>query len=146
MPPASKKQRSTQLLSVWNDSLKLRYLIVGGWNTAAGYLIFAAIYGLAAKHVSYLLIAALSHFLAVTQSFLTQRHLVFHSDGSGKREYLRFHIAHLGSLAAGLCLLPLLVEWVGLSPLYAQALVTLLIVIASFFVHQHYTFKKPDDA
>jgi len=92
-----------------------------------------------------MIIAAISHLLAVTQSFVTQRWIVFRSSGHWFGEYMRFHIAHLGSLAIGLTLLPLMVEGFNTPPLTAQAIVTALIVVASYFVHQHFTFRKAKD-
>jgi putative flippase GtrA len=138
-PPA----RETSLL--WQRSRHLRYLAIGAWNTLAGYAIFAGLYLAFAQHLNYMIIAAISHLFAVTQSFVTQRWIVFRSSGNWLAEYLRFHIAHLGSLAIGLSALPIMVEVFKTSPLIAQAVVTALIVVASYFVHQHFTFRKAKD-
>lgn len=131
---------------LWRKHQKLRYLAVGAWNTAAGYGIFAGLYLMLGQTIGYIVIAIISHLLAVTQSFATQRWIVFRSSGNSLAEYLRFHIAHLGSLGISLSALPLLVEVLGMSPLLAQGLVTAMIVIASYFVHQHFTFRKAKDA
>lgn len=98
------------------------------------------------RHIGYMIIAVLSHLIAVTQSFATQRWIVFRSSGNWTAEYLRFHVAHLGSLAFGLTALPLMVEVFAFPPLIAQAMLTVLIVVASYFVHQHFTFRKVKDA
>lgn len=132
-------------IALWQENSKFRYLLIGAWNTLAGYAIFAGLYFLIGTSIGYLATAALSHVLAVTQSFAAQRNLVFRSQGNGWAEYVRFHIAHLGSLMLGLTLLPLQVELLGIAPLIAQALVTALIVILSYFVHQHFTFRTSSD-
>lgn len=129
---------------LWKNE-QIRYLLVGTWNTLVGYILFAGLYLLIGASIGYLATAVLSHLLAVTQSFVTQRHLVFRSQGIWWAEYLRFHIAHLGSLLLGLTLLSLLVELFRIQPLLAQALVTGLSVILSYFVHQHFTFRKTVD-
>lgn len=116
-------------------------MAIGLWNTLAGYAIFAGLYQVIGPQIGYMLTALVSHALAVTQSFLTQRQLVFRSQAPWWTEYLRFNLAHLGSLLIGLALLPILVELIGLIPLIAQALSTLLIVVISYFVHQYFTFK-----
>ncbi len=130
---------------LWQRSRQLRYLAIGAWNTLAGYAIFAVLYLVFSPHIGYMIIAAISHLFAVTQSFVTQRWIVFRSSGNWLAEYLRFHIAHLGSLAIGLSALPIMVEVFKTSPLIAQAVVTALIVVASYFVHQHFTFRKAKD-
>lgn len=132
-------------VALWQNSGKFRYLLIGAWNTVAGYAIFAVLYLLVGAWIGYLATAALSHLFAVTQSFVAQRQLVFRSRGNWWAEYLRFHLAHLGSLALGLLLLPLLVELFDMPPLIAQALITATIVILSYFVHQRFTFRRKAD-
>ena len=135
----------SQWPGLWRDNRQLRYLVVGAWNTAAGYCIFALLYLAVGKSVDYMVIAVVSHILAVTQSFVMQRRVVFRSQANAWAEYLRFHVAHQGSLGLGLILLPIFVEVAGLSPLFAQAIATAIVVIASYFVHRHFTFRKAEN-
>jgi putative flippase GtrA len=134
----------TNLRQLWLHK-KLRYLAIGAWNTLVGYAVFAVLYLIFGQSIDYLLIALISHLIAVTQSFISQRYLVFRSSGNLWAEYLRFHLAHLGSLVLGLGALRILVENCLISPLTAQVIVTALIVTASYFVHQHFTFRKVSD-
>ncbi len=142
---ADKCFMASLLKPIWRHQ-KLRYLAIGAWNTLAGYLIFVGLYFLLSPPTDYMIVAIISHILAVTHSFLTQRWIVFRSSASWKGEYLRFHIAHLGSLTIGLCLLPILIEIFFIPPPIAQGGITALIVVASYFVHQHFTFREPHDA
>jgi len=143
--PADKYVMASLMKPIWRHR-KLRYLAIGAWNTLAGYLIFVGLYFLLSPPTSYMIVAIFSHILAVTHSFLTQRWIVFRSSASWKAEYLRFHIAHIGSLTIGLCLLPLLIEIFFIPPPIAQGAITALIVVASYFVHQHFTFRESHDA
>ena len=143
--PDQIKSQATEAGLLWQRSRHLRYLAIGAWNTLAGYAIFAGLYLVLSPHLGYMIIAAISHLFAVTQSFIAQRWIVFRSTQHWPGEYLRFHIAHLGSLAVGLTLLPLMVEGFHMPPLTGQAIVTALIVVASYFVHQHFTFRKAKD-
>jgi len=127
---------------LWQKNLKFRYLAIGAWNTLAGFCIFAGLYAIFGELTNYIAIAVFSHVIAVTQSFATQRKLVFRSSGNCLAEYARFNIAHLGSLGIGLVLLPLMVEIIHISPIVAQGLSTVLIVVGSYFIHRHFTFKK----
>jgi len=132
------------LSHLWQQR-KFRYLAIGASNTVAGYLIFASIYYLFGNYTGYLLAVLVSHIIAVSLSFTTQRNLVFYSTGEWKKEYLRFNITHLGSLGVNLSLLPLLVECLYFDPLAGQAVVTSIIVVTSYFLHQHFTFRKAED-
>lgn len=129
----------------WHSQRSLRYVGVGLWNTAIGYGLFALCYTLLSPQFNYLLIAILSHMMGVSQAFITHRRWVFRSQGPWLHEYLRYHLAHLGALGFGLITLPLLVELAALEPLTAQALIVVVTVIGSYFVHRHFTFRTHDD-
>ena len=130
---------------LWQDSRKLRFLVVGGWNTLFGYLSFYVLYLLAADRLHYLIIAILAHFVAVTQSYVMQRRLVSRSDAPVASEFLRFNVSLIGTLLFGLLAMALLVEAAGLSPLAAQAIVILMSVILSYVLHSRMSFAAPPD-
>jgi putative flippase GtrA len=130
---------------LWQDSRKLRFLIVGGWNTLFGYLSFYVLYLLAAEHLHYLIIAVIAHFVAVTQSYVMQRRLVFRSDAPVPGEFLRFNASLIGTLLFGLLAIYLLVEAAALSPLVAQAIVILTSVILSYVLHSRLSFGAAPD-
>ena len=124
----------------WRDD-KLRYLVVGGWNTFFGYASFAVPYWLLGRYIHYLVIAVFAHLTAVSQSFVTQRTLVFRSRDAWLPQYVRFQVAQLGLLGAGLVAMPFLVEICGLSPLVAQFLWLMVVVSASYVIHKTYSFR-----
>ena len=126
----------------WRSNQKLRFLVVGGWNTLFGYLVFLLIYTTLGSRLHYLTIAVVSHFLAVTQSFISQRRWVFGAGAPWWVQYLRFNLSHLATLGLGFILLWLLVDWAGLPVLLSQALVTLVSVCASFVLHKNYSFRR----
>lgn len=130
----------------WQANQQLRYLLIGAWNTAAGYFIFALLYLLLTHLINYIAIALIAHVIAVTQSFITQRIFVFKSRGNGLAEYCRFHVAHLLTLGLGIALLSAIVEIFGISPLIAQAIITAIVVIFSYFIHRHFTFRGTKNA
>lgn len=129
----------------WRDSRKLRFLIVGGWNTLFGYLSFYVLYLLAADRLHYLTIAVVAHLVAVTQSYVMQRRVVFRSDAPIPGEFLRFNASLIGTLLFSLLAMYLLVEAATLSPLIAQAIVILTSVILSYVLHSRVSFASPSD-
>jgi putative flippase GtrA len=130
-----------RVLRLWREE-KLRFLIVGGWNTVFGYACFALAYYFVGAYVHYLVIGAFAHVTAVTQSFTTQRLLVFHARGACLPQYIRFHVSHLGIFAAGMIMLPALVELCGLSPPIAQGVWLVIAVISSYLIHKFYSFRQ----
>lgn len=129
-----------RLLGRWNVSRKLRFLVVGGWNTLFGYLAFVALFLLLQATVHYLVIATVAHFLAVAQSYTSQRRLVFRSREPIAPEFLRFNLSHFGTLLFGLCAMWLLVDGLGIVPLAAQAITIFGGVILSYFLHSRVSF------
>lgn len=125
---------------IW-QSEKHRFLAVGAWNTAFGYLAFVVthlIFG-HAWHPTLTVVAA--YCLALPQSFLTQRVLVFRdAQGDWRRQFLRFLAGNSAIFAANLILLPLFVAITHTSPLLGQALFVIGSTIASYLVHKHYSF------
>lgn len=130
---------------LWRDSRRLRFLIVGGWNTLFGYLSFYVLYLLAGNRLHYLIIAILAHFIAVTQSYFMHRRLVFRSNAPVTGEFLRFNASHVGTLLFGLLAMTLLVEAAHMSPLIAQAIVILTSVVLSYCLHSRLSFGRFKD-
>lgn len=130
-----------QALVLWR-SQQFRFIVVGLWNTLAGYLLFVLVYSLCSDVVPYPVLAVFTHVVAISQAFVCQRYLVYRSDGHWLKEFARFHVAHLSLFVLSVACLTALVEWGGLHPLLAQAAVTTAAVVASYFVHTFFTFRK----
>lgn len=129
--------------NIWLDSRKVRFLAIGAWNTLFGYLSFYVLFLIVADRLHYLFVALIAHFVAVTQSYFTQRRLVFLSNAPIAREFLRFNTSHIGTLLFGLLAMSLLVETVGLSPLAAQAIIIVMSMILSYLLHSRFSFLTP---
>nr|WP_320132884.1 GtrA family protein [uncultured Holophaga sp.] len=130
------------LLALWQRSEKLRFLVVGAWNTLFGYGVFALAYALLGRHLHYLILAVLAHFIAVINAFAGHRHLTFRVAGHFWMDFLRFNLSYLGVLAFGLLALPALVEGLRLHPLGAQAGVIVLTTLGSYVLHKRLSFRR----
>lgn len=120
---------------------KLRFLLVGAWNTAFGYGLFAGLYLWLGQEMHYLMILLLAHAVSVTNAFLGHRYLVFRSQGPILREFLRFNLSYLGALLLSLAGMPFLIEVCGLHPLQAQVVLLLIGLIYSYLAHKYYSFR-----
>jgi putative flippase GtrA len=127
-----------------------RYLLVGVWNTAFGYAVFALFTALLDKVVpqSYMLASVLSSVISITVSFLGYKWFVFKTKGHYLREWIRCVGVYGGNILVGLALLPIIVYLIRhhfgfqrQAPYIAGALLTSLTVFVSFFGHKHFSFK-----
>lgn len=130
----------------------LRYLLVGGWNTVFGYSCFFLMNRWLSTVITaypYIVASLASGLINITVAFLGYKWFVFRTRGNYLREWLRTLAIYSGSiLLSTLALAPL----VGLirhttryqteAPYIAAAIIAILTVIASFFGHKHFSFRK----
>ncbi len=120
----------------------LRFILVGVWNTVFGYLAFVGAYSLVTSlGLHYLWAAAPAHILAVTNAYLSHRTFVFRDRSRRMESLFRYSLVHWGYFGANITLLPLLVGFVGLHPLAAQAVLVIFTATTSYFVHTFFTFR-----
>lgn len=119
-----------------------RFLLAGAYNTAFGYGAFVVLYLYLHDVLHYLVIATLAHLVAVVNSFLTQRSLVFRDTSPIVPAFLRYNLATAASLILGLAGMALLVDGAGVAPLISQAIVTVISVIVMYVTHRNYTFRR----
>lgn len=124
----------------------LRYLLVGAWNTVFGYGAFAVLQLTLGDSINYIFLLAIAQVLATINAFIGYRLLVFQVKGNVLRDFGRFSLVYAGAFAVNLALLPLLVELCGVPVLLAQAFVVGGTVLASFFAHRNFSFRRPAPA
>lgn len=117
-----------------------RYLVVGGLNTAFGYVAFSL--GLLVFGLPYLAALVVAHVFGVTFAFTLYRNFVFDTNGSVWVDYLRCHLVYLGQLALSATLLTLFTEVGGFHPMVSLLFTLVATVIVSFFGHKHVTFRR----
>src|SRR4051794_18887805 len=120
-----------------------RYVVVGAFNTAFGYGMFAILDLTIGDTVPYLALLLVAHVVSVLEAFVLHKVLVFRVPGRWFRDLTRFWSVYLVALGINLVTLPLLVELVGLPVLLAQAIVLATMTGATFLAHRHYTFSRP---
>ena len=129
----------------------VRYLLVGGFNTACGYSLFALLNwsftGLGSY--SYMYAAVLSNLIAITVAFLGYKWFVFRTRGNYLIEWVRCVGVYGSSMAIGLVGLPILVpilrghlQHPGRAPYIAAAILTVITVIFSFLGHKNISFRQ----
>lgn len=124
---------------------KVRYLIVGGWNTAFGYLLFIVLYELLNSRINYIAILVLSYVLSITNAFLCYKFLVFKTKGNYLKEYLRFYVVYGAAFLLNLAMLPFFVEILKVSPVLSQGLIVSFTVLISYIGHNNFSFSVSPD-
>ena len=120
---------------------KIRYLLVGGYNTAFGYILFVLLLMLFKGRIHYLIVLVISHVISVTNAYLAYKFLVFKTQGYWLHEFGKFNTVYLGVLAINLVALPAMVELLAIRPAIGQAWFVVITVIVSYLGHKHFSFK-----
>jgi putative flippase GtrA len=123
---------------------RVRYVLVGGVNTAVGLGLFVVLDALIGgrSHYAYVAAVVIAQFLGVQFSFVTQRLIVFRARGGRVlHELMRFWLVYAVGIAANVAILPLLVEVGGLPVLAAQVLFTLGLAVVTYPAGRKYVFR-----
>lgn len=137
-----------------NHQKKVRFVLVGLWNTIFGYLVFVALDYLferffSPRYVAYMSAAVLANILAILNAFIFHKLVTFRSPVRGLAiipEFVRFFSMYLFSFFLGLVLLPVFVELFHLDPKIAGALLIPITTIISYLGHSRFSFKQDNQA
>ncbi len=129
---------------------KVRFLVAGAWNTLFGYGVFWLLddvfsIRLTNRRLAYLSAMVLSNVLAILNAFIFHKYFTFRSVERGQgvvKEFIRFTATYVGTFALSLVLLPALVEFGGIAPKPAGAVVLLACVGISYFGHSRFSFPN----
>ena len=119
---------------------QILYLVVGAWNTAFGYGIWALLQFLLGERLHYLVVVLIAWPIAVFNAYLGYRYVVFRSRGSILRELPRFSLVYLVTLAINLVLLPIALRILPFNIYLTQAVLTAIVVIGSYLGHRSFSF------
>ena len=123
---------------------KIRFLLVGGFNTVFAYGVFAALCELA--RINYNSALILQYFITVNVSFFTMRYYVFQSHGNIGAEYLKSWTVYIGMYFFNAFALNFFVWILGLYPLVGQAAYLVISTVLTFLLHKYYSFREKQTA
>jgi putative flippase GtrA len=137
---------------------KLRYLIVGVWNTAVGYVVFLlalkylgpplqALSGPGVAgflgHYYYLVVQWAVWVLMVVHSTVTMKYFAFRSKGRLLNQIGRAYLVYLPAQGISTVVLWLMVKVLGLSPAIGQLVTIVIATVFSYIGHKYFTFRVP---
>lgn len=130
-------------LQAFFDDRRVRFVGVGGLNTAFAFLVFAALQATLGRSVNYMIILLIAHVIGVLEAFILYRLTVFRVRGNILRDLARFESVYLFALGINAALLPLLVEFGHLPVILAQSVIVFVTSVVSFLGHKHFSFRRP---
>jgi putative flippase GtrA len=130
--------------------VKLKFLIVGFWNTIFGYLVFIGFDSLftplfSKPYAAYMSAAVLSNILAIINAYIFHKYITFKSEIKGIGvlfEFFRFSTTYLITFCLSLVLLPFFVEITHMTPKIAAAFVILCCTVISYLGHSRFSFRS----
>lgn len=121
---------------------KMRFILVGGFNTLFGFTLFFCLYSLLKDKFHYITIFLSSGSIAMLIASLNLKFFVFRSKGSFLKEISRCYITYSLILLANSILLYLIVELLSQEVIISQIIVTLILIVLSYIGHKYYSFRK----
>jgi putative flippase GtrA len=135
-------RQHTGTVSILNmESLQIRFIAIGGWNTFFGLATYTIILSFA-NDKFYIQALILSTLLSGIQAYFAQRVLVWKSSNAIPREFSRFVIVLTAQFFINLVLIIIFVGLMGFDPVRTQYGIVLAIVFSTYFTHKHWTFKN----
>ena len=130
--------------------VKVKFVLVGMWNTIFGYGIFCLFdtlfaWLLSSRSAAYMSAMVLAHPLAVINAYICHKYITFKSEAKGKAiiaEFFRFSTTYVVTFCLSLVLLPALVEIGHIRPKIAAAIIILLCTVISYLGHSRFSFRR----
>lgn len=119
---------------------KIRFLLVGGFNTVFAYGVFVGLYQLAGLNYNLALIT--QYFITVNVSIFTMRYYVFQSHGNLKAEYVKAGSVYVGMYFFNVFALNFFVIVLNLGPVIGQALYLVVSTIVTYILHKYFSFRN----
>jgi putative flippase GtrA len=130
--------------------IKIRFFVIGVWNTIFGYLVYISLdylftFVFQKRYLAYMTAAVLANIIATISAFLLHKHITFKSTVRGKGviiEFFKFYSMYTVTNILGFALLPFFVEVLKIDPKIAGALLIPIVAIISYFGHSRFSFIK----
>lgn len=129
---------------------KIRFLLVGGFNTVFAYLVlnllnvfFNVIFQETFSKVVIANFALIvQYILTINVSFITMRYYVFQSRGNWYKEWLKAWSVYIMLYLINAPVLSFMIGFLGWSTWLSQGVYLIFSTIITFLLHKYYSFRK----
>lgn len=125
---------------------KLRFLVVGGWNTLFSYGMLWILDALLHARLHYTLILTLNWVIGVTHNLFSFKLLVFRTRGNWLKEYLRSYVVYAGSFLLNLAIVAAIMEMWHPKLVIAQLPALFVVTIISYVGHKYFTYRTVEQS
>lgn len=133
----------SQVIKLISDK-KVRFLLVGGFNTLLGFVVFSlfTIFVFHEVPFGYMISLVISYAVGITVGFILYRKFVYKVTGNLLADFFKFTSVYVFSIGLNLVLLPLFVQLTPIGPVLSQALVIVFTTLISYLGHEHFSFRR----
>jgi len=130
--------------------VKVKFVLVGTWNTIFGYGVFCLFdtlfaWLLSSRSAAYMSAIVLAQVLAVINAYICHKYITFKSEAKGKAiiaEFFRFSTTYVVTFCLSLVLFPALVEIGHIPPKITAAIIILICTVISYLGHSRFSFRQ----
>lgn len=132
-----------QIFSIWYKLPQgLRFLLVGGYNTVFGYIIFSALYYVLKNDIHYSVILFISYFIGILNNFIVFKIFVFNTKGNWLKECISTYISYMALYPINALLLYIAIDVYDLSAYVGQGISVIIMPIITYFVLKIFAFNN----
>lgn len=121
-------------------SEKVRFVLVGGFNTVIGYIIFVIFYNL--LNGNYPASIIIQNVISINISIIVMRYFVFHSIGNLGKEYAKALMVYIPTVCINYIWLFFAVDILGLDGIISQFVYAIVAAIMTYLLLKVFSFKK----
>lgn len=127
---------------------KIKFLVVGGWNTIFGFIAFIVLYKIFSRiftvqYFAYTSAQIIGTPLAIINAYIGHKIFTFQSKVKGKKmiyEFLRFSTTYASIFLLSLFIMPFTVEVLNIQPIISAMILNIVVIITSYIGHSKFTF------
>jgi putative flippase GtrA len=130
--------------------LKVRFVIVGVWNTVFGYAVFCLLdylfeHVFKARYMAYMSAISIAQVIAVINAFIFHKYYTFRSKAKNimiLHEFFKFSLTYTVVFAFNIVLLPVFVEIFHIQPRISGLIILFINTLVSYLGHSRFSFKN----
>ncbi|MHB9003665.1 MAG: GtrA family protein [Coriobacteriia bacterium] len=127
---------------------KVRFLLVGVWNTVFGLAVVWMLDRLIPYDVESVvqkeLVFGAAWIISISQNYFTFKLLVFRTQGNWLREYGRMYVTYALVFVVQSILVLAISQAFDLSVFWASLPTIIVVTVMSYAGHKYFTFRQPD--
>ena len=122
-------------------SEKLRFLLVGGFNTTCSYLIYVFLLLVFDDNSLYLICFSISYCISIVISFITMKYFVFRKTSNKiMSQFFKTFLSYVITYTINFYLLDFFVSILLISPYISQLISLAIVVVITYYIHKYYSF------